>query len=82
MAITPSPSGTQAGYDVFARGPFAAVQRVRKAAFLQAAPRGPAYRVLFVPKLDEGSDVVVDAGSGAVLYRHSLVRLRVRGQGR
>jgi extracellular elastinolytic metalloproteinase len=73
VAFTPSQSGTEAGYDVFARGPFAAVQRVRKAAFLQAAGARPAYRVLFVPKLDAGYDVVVDAGTGAVLYRRSLV---------
>ena len=73
VAFTPSPSGTQAGYDVFARGPFAAVQRVGKAAFLQAGAARPAYRVLFVPKLDEGYDVVVDAGTGAVLSRRSLV---------
>jgi Zn-dependent metalloprotease len=73
VAFTPSPSGTQAGYDVFARGPFAAAQRVSKAAFLLAGAARPAYRVLFVPKLDEGYDVVVDAGTGAVLYRRSLV---------
>jgi extracellular elastinolytic metalloproteinase len=73
VAFTPSQSGTEAGYDVFARGPFAAVQRVKKAAFVQAGGARPAYRVLFVPKLDQGYDVVVDAGSGAVLARHSLV---------
>jgi extracellular elastinolytic metalloproteinase len=73
VAFTPSPSGTEGGYDVFARGPFATVQRVGKAAFLQAGAARPAYRVLFVPKLDEGYDVVVDAGTGAVLYRRSLV---------
>jgi extracellular elastinolytic metalloproteinase len=73
VAFTPSPSGTEGGYDVFARGAFATVQRVGKAAFLQAGAARPAYRVLFVPKLDEGYDVVVDAGTGAVLYRRSLV---------
>ena len=73
VAFTPSPSGTEGGYDVFARGPFATVQRVGKAAFLQAGAARPAYRVLFVPKLDEGYDVVLDAGTGAVLYRRSLV---------
>src|SRR3954449_2196547 len=73
VAFTPSLTGTEAGYDVFARGPFAAVQRVMKTAFLQAGAARPAYRVLFVPKLDEGYDVVIDAGTGAVLYRRSLV---------
>ena len=73
VAFTPSPSGTEAGYDVFARGPFATVQRVKKATFLQAGGARPAYRVLFVPKLDQAYDVVVDAGSGAMLARRSLV---------
>jgi extracellular elastinolytic metalloproteinase len=73
VAFSPSTSGTQAGYDVFARGPFAAVQRVKKAAFLTADGARPAYRVLFTPALDEGFDVVVDAGSGDVLHRRSLV---------
>ena len=46
--------GRKAGYDVFARGPFAAVQRVGKAAFLQAGGARPAYRVLFVAQARPG----------------------------
>jgi extracellular elastinolytic metalloproteinase len=72
-SFTPNATGAQGGYDVFARGPFAAAQRVRKAAFLTSDGARPAYRVLFTPKLDEAFDVVVDAGSGATLARRSLV---------
>src|SRR4051794_33583290 len=81
VAFTPSPSGTQAGYDVFARGPFAAVQRVMKTAFLQAGAARPADRGLFVPKLDEGYDVVIDAGTGAGLYRRSPLTHEAQGSG-
>jgi hypothetical protein len=73
VAFSPSAAGTSGGWDVFARGPFATVQRVAKAAFLSADGARPAYRVLFTPKLDEAYDVAIDAGSGAVLARHSLV---------
>ncbi|MEA2393967.1 MAG: extracellular elastinolytic metalloproteinase [Solirubrobacteraceae bacterium] len=73
VAFTPAASGTQAGYDVFEAGPFATVQRVKKAAFLTSSGVRPAYRVLFTPKADEGYDVVVDGATGAILYRQSLV---------
>jgi Zn-dependent metalloprotease len=73
VSFAPDATGTEAGYEVFARGPFATVQRVAKAAFLTNAGARPAYRVLFAPKLDEAWDVVVDAGSGDVLHRRSLV---------
>ena len=65
---------------MFARGPFATVQRVAKTAFLSADGARPAYRVLFTPQLDEASDVVVDAGTGAVLYRQSLVAHDAEGE--
>src|SRR3954452_10088598 len=71
--FTPNQTGTEAGWDVFARGSLATVQRVRKTAFLTAGGARPAYRVLFTPTLDDAADVVVDAGTGAVLYRQSLV---------
>src|SRR3954447_26289209 len=73
VAFSPQQSGSAGGYDVFDRGPFAAAQRVAKAAFLTADGARPAYRVLFTPKLDQAYDVVVDAGTSAVLSRNSLV---------
>src|SRR4051795_4082418 len=78
--FTPNQTGTEAGWDVFARGPFATVQRVRKTAFVTASGARPAYRVLFTPALDDAADVVVDAGTGAVLYRQSLVAHDAEGQ--
>src|SRR3954463_2550415 len=50
VAFTPNQTGSAAGYDVFARGPFATVQRAAKTAFLTAGGARPAYRVLFTPK--------------------------------
>jgi hypothetical protein len=73
VAFTPAASGTQAGYDLFARGPFATVQRVKKVAFLTADGARPAYSVLFAPALDDVSDVIVDGATGEVLHRRSLV---------
>src|SRR3954447_3522456 len=78
--FAPDLTGTEAGWDVFARGPFATVQRVRKTAFLTADGARPAYRVLFTPKLDEATDVIVDAGTGAALYRQSLVAHDAEGE--
>ncbi|MER7517137.1 M36 family metallopeptidase [Streptomyces sp. NPDC126499] len=73
--FVPVPTGqTQAGYQVFAAGPFAQVQRVRKVAFPTAGGARPAYSVLFVKSLDEAWDVVVDAADGKTLARHSLVQ--------
>ncbi|UYQ64713.1 M36 family metallopeptidase [Streptomyces peucetius] len=72
--FVPLPTGgTQAGYQVFAAGPFAQVQRVRKVAFPTAGGARPAYSVLFVKSLDEAWGVVVDAATGKTLARHSLV---------
>src|SRR4051812_5734249 len=78
--FAPNQTGTEAGWDVFARDSLATVQRVRKTAFLTADGARPAYRVLFTPRLDDAADVVVDAGSGDVLYRQSLVAHDAEGQ--
>ena len=66
-------TGTQAGYDVFARGPLAASSYVKAVAFPTRGGARAAYRVQFVKALDQAWDVVVDAGTGEVLYRASLV---------
>ncbi|MDX6722471.1 MAG: extracellular elastinolytic metalloproteinase, partial [Solirubrobacteraceae bacterium] len=79
VSFAPDAQGTEAGYEVFARGPFATVQRVAKAAFLTSEGARPAYRVLFAPKLDEAWDVVIDAGSGDILSRRSMVAFASEG---
>ena len=48
LSFVPSKTGTQAGYDVFAKGPFAASSYVKKVAFPTAAGARAAYSVLFV----------------------------------
>ncbi|TDO35150.1 fungalysin/thermolysin propeptide [Kribbella sp. VKM Ac-2527] len=65
---------TQAGYQVVARGPFAADSYVRKVAFGTAGGGRAAYQVLFVKAQHEAYDVVADAASGEILYRRSLVQ--------
>ncbi len=67
-----SADGTLAGYTVFARGAFAAPSYVKQVAFPTKDGARAAYRVQFVKALDEAWDVVVDADSGAILYRASL----------
>jgi len=66
-------TGEQAGYTTFAKGPFAAGSYVKKVAFPTEGGARSAYRVLFVEKLDEAYDTVVDAQSGEILFRESLV---------
>ncbi|TDD26331.1 coagulation factor 5/8 type-like protein [Kribbella turkmenica] len=71
----PSLTGaSQAGYQVVARGPFAANSYLRKTTFGTAEGGRAAYQVLFVKAQDEAYDVLVDARSGEVLYRRSLVQ--------
>ena len=74
VSFVASKTGTKAGYDVFARGPFAAPSYVKKVAFPTSDGARAAYSVLFVEKLDEAYQVVVDAESGKQLYRTSLVQ--------
>ncbi len=73
-AFTATKTGTKAGYDVFARGPFAASSYVKKVAFPTSDGARAAYSVLFIEKLDEGHQVVVDAETGKQLYKSSLVQ--------
>jgi len=67
-------SGTQAGYAVFSRSTLAGPSYVKAVAFPTKDGARAAYRVQFVKALDEAWDVVVDASSGAVLYRASLAQ--------
>ncbi len=72
--FTATKTGTQAGYDVFAKGPFASSSYVKKVAFPTSDGARAAYSVLFVEKLDEGYQVVVDAETGKQLHKSSLVQ--------
>ena len=58
----------------FARGTFAAEHYVRRVAFPQGdGPARPAWEVFFVKRLDQGYRTLIDAATGAVLYRWQLV---------
>ncbi|MFC5730144.1 M36 family metallopeptidase [Nocardioides vastitatis] len=71
--FTATAEGSTGGYTTFAKGPFAAGSYVKKTVFVTADAARPAYQVLFVEKLDEAYDVLVDARSGEVLRSASLV---------
>ncbi len=79
LTFVASKTGTKAGYDVFAKGPFAASSYVKKVAFPTSDGARAAYSVLFIDKLDEGYQVVVDAETGKQLYRTSLVQHETGG---
>ena len=68
-AFTATKTGTKAGYDVFAKGPFAASSYVKKVAFPTSDGARAAYSVLFIEKLDEAYQVVVDAETGKQLHK-------------
>ena len=73
VTYTPQPAGDRAGFQVFAKGPFAGDSYVQKAAFPTRDGARPAYRVLFVKALDQAWDTVIDAATGETLYQASLV---------
>jgi len=66
-------TGSKGGYTTFGKGSFAADSYVKKAVFVTADGARPAYQVLFLEKLDEAYDVLVDAQSGEILRQASLV---------
>ena len=77
-AITPKASGKTAGFDTFTTG-LASKSYVQKAVFPTASGARAAYRVLFVQALDEAYDVMVDASTGKVLHKTSLVQHESEG---
>ncbi|WP_319462686.1 M36 family metallopeptidase [Micromonospora sp. RTP1Z1] len=79
LAYTPQATGDRAGFQVFAKGPFAGESYVQKAAFPTRDGARPAYRVLFIKALDQAWDTVVDAATGETLYQASLVARDAEG---
>ena len=73
VAFVPAVADQVAGYDHFAAGPFFAGSYVKKAVFGTASGPRAAYRVLFVKSADQAWDTVVDAVTGAELFRASAV---------
>ncbi|MGB9378269.1 MAG: M36 family metallopeptidase [Mycobacteriales bacterium] len=79
VAFTPSAAGSLAGYTTFDKGPFAAGSYVKTALFPTKDGLRASFRVLFVKDLDAAWDTVVDAQSGALLYRTSVVNHESEG---
>lgn len=78
VTLTPSVAGEVAGFRKFKTG-LAAESYVQKTVFPTADGASAAFRVLLVEKLDEAWDLVVDARSGDVLYKRSLVQHEAEG---
>ncbi|MBY6037959.1 M36 family metallopeptidase [Fictibacillus nanhaiensis] len=75
LNYSPSLKGTKQGWEEYAAGEsLPTVQRVKKSAFVTANGVRPAYRVLFIEKLNKGKEVVVDAVTGETLFERSLVQ--------
>ncbi len=77
-SVTPKAAGSVAGFDSFTTG-LASKSYVQKAVFPTSDGVRAAYRVLLVKQLDEAYDVLVDATTGAVLYKSSLVQHEAEG---
>jgi len=72
-------TGEKAGFEVFEGVGGGISSYVSRAAFPDADGARLAYRVLLVTAIDEAVDVVVDASTGKVLFRSSLVQHDAEG---
>jgi extracellular elastinolytic metalloproteinase len=74
IQLVPKQLKTENGWEVFDGGEILpTVQRVKKAAFVTENGVRPAYRVLFIEKLDQAYEVVIDGVTGERLFQRSLV---------
>lgn len=74
LDFTPKALEDEKGWKVFdGMGVLPTKQRVKPAAFFTADGIRPAYRVLFIEKLNEAYEVIIDAENGKTLYQRSLV---------
>jgi len=71
-SLAPKATAAVAGFTAYKTG-LASESYVAKAVFPTADGARAAYRVLFVKDLDEAYDILVDAQTGDVLYKTSLV---------
>lgn len=75
LNYTPVLNGSNKGWEEYAGGDtLPTVQRVKKSAFVTSDGVRPAYRVLFIEKLNKGKEVVVDGVTGKTLFERSLVQ--------
>jgi len=77
-SFVPEAAGEVAGFAKFKTG-LGAASYVQKAVFPTADGARAAYRVLFVERLDEGYDMMLDSRTGEVLYKSSLVQHESEG---
>jgi extracellular elastinolytic metalloproteinase len=74
LNYTPELSGEEKGWKIYSgKDILPAKQRVKKSVFLTSDKAIPAYRVLFIKKLNAGSEVVINAVTGEKLFQRSLV---------
>ncbi len=73
VAFTPHKTGTVAGYTTFARGPFAGSSYVKQAIFGTASRPGRRLPRLLHQEPRPGWDTLVNASTGAILFRASVV---------
>lgn len=75
ISYTPTLLGKENGWDVFdGVDVLPTKQYVKKAVFAQGDEITPVYRVLYIEKLQEGLEVIIDAKSGERLYERSLAQ--------
>lgn len=75
LAYTPKALGKTNGWDVFdGTKVLPTKQYVKKAVFAKGEEIRPVYRVLYIEKLQEGAEVIIDAQTGERLYERSLVQ--------
>ncbi|MDR7071163.1 M36 family metallopeptidase [Fictibacillus barbaricus] len=75
LNYSPVLKSTKQGWEEYSGGDsLPTLQRVKKSAFVTANGVRPAYRVLFIEKLNEGKEIVVDGVTGKTLFERSLVQ--------
>ncbi|WP_245959457.1 M36 family metallopeptidase [Neobacillus piezotolerans] len=75
LQVSFKPLAQENGWDVFDAGnALPTVQRAKKAVFIKGDEVRPAFRVLFVEKLDKAYEVIIDGKTGEKLFQRSLVQ--------
>lgn len=79
--FTAKATGSQGGWATYDKGGFFGPHYARKVAFPTATGVRTAYRVIFHRAINAVDDVAIDAVTGKVLYRASLINTETDGSG-
>ncbi len=74
VAFAPRATGSQAGYTTFDRGPFGGPGYAKRVVFPTRTGPVAAYKVYFIKAPTQAWEAIVDATTGAMLYRASVVQ--------